>query len=91
MTRTKRILSLILWALAFATAGFVARYLSHHRFETRYLIPLFCSVAALLEFVIRPALGMRRDLVALFLNCAASTIAIIAMKWLIEGIHPWMR
>lgn len=89
--RTKRVLSLLTWALAFATAGFVARYLSHHKFETRYLIPAFCLAAALLEFVIRPALGIRRDLLALTLNCAAATIAIIVIKWLIEGPHPSLR
>jgi len=27
----------------------------------------------------------------LILNCVAATIAIITMKWLIEGIHPSLR
>ena len=83
--QARRIFSLLVWALAFATLAFIARYLAHHRFETRYLIPVFCALALVLEFVVRPALGMRRDMVVLSVNCAAASMAILVMKWLIEG------
>lgn len=81
----RRIVSLLLWAFAFATVAYVARYLAHHRFETRYLIPVFCALAIVLELVVRPALGIRRDFLALVLNCAAASAAILVMKLLIEG------
>ena len=77
---------LISWALAFAIAGFVARYLSQGDVETRYLILVFWLFVALLELVVRPAFGMRRNYAALILNGTAATIAIISMKWLIEGV-----
>lgn len=91
MTQNKGILSLILWALIFAAAGGVARYASRYLIETRYLIVLFCLIAIVLEFVIRPPMGKRRNLGALLLNCTAAIAAIITIKWTLEGIHPWLR
>lgn len=90
MTQYNRILSSILWALTFAAAGGAARYASRYLIETRYIIALFCLLAIVLEFVIRPAMGARRDFAALLLNCTAATVAIVAVKWIMEGIHPWL-
>ena len=90
MLRIKRFLPLILWSLAFAVAGCAARYVVHNRLETRYLVILFCLAAGLLEWV-RPARKLRRDLVPFMLNSAAATVAIVAMKWMLEGVHPLLR
>lgn len=79
------------WMLGFAAAGGTARYASRYLIESRYLIALFCLFALLLEFVIRPAFGGRKDLAALTLNCAAATSAIITVKWIMEGVHPLLR
>jgi len=91
MTKYKAILPLILWALIFAAAAGAARYASRFLIETRYLIALFCLLAIVLEFVIRPAMGAQRNLGALLLNCTAAIAAIITVKWTLEGIHPWLR
>lgn len=91
MTQHKATLSPILWALTFAAAGGAARYASRFLIETRYLIALFCLLAIIVEFVIRPAMGGRRNLGALILNCTAAIAAIITIKWALEGIHPWFR
>ncbi len=91
MMQYKAILSLILWALFFAAAGGAARYATRYLIETRYLVALFCLLAIILEFVIRPAMGGRRNLGALILNCTAAITAIITIKWTLEGIHPWFR
>ena len=91
MKQHKAILSPILWALIFAAAGGAARFAARYLIETRYLIALFCVLAIILEFAIRPAMGARRSLGALILNCTAATTAIITIKWTLEGPHPWFR
>jgi hypothetical protein len=91
MTHYNRILSLMLWALTFAAAGSAARYASRYLIETRYIIALFCLIAIILEFVIWPAMGRQRNLGALLLNCTAAIAAIVTTKWILEGIHPWLR
>lgn len=91
MMQNKGILSLTLWALIFAAAGGATRYGTRYLIETRYLIALFCLLAIVLEFVIRPAMGTRRNRGALVLNCASAIAAIITVKWALEGIHPWFR
>jgi len=91
MPHAKRILSLAFWAFAFGVAGFLVRGIFAHGIETRFIILAFWLLAVALEFVIKPALGGRRDLVSLTLNCTAAMFAIIAMKWMIEGVHPWLR
>jgi len=91
MTKSLRLASRIPWVLTFALAAFAVRYVFHNAIETRYLILLFGAFAALLEFGIRPALGMRGDFIAFLMNLAAAIFALVAMKWALEGVHPWLR
>lgn len=90
MAKSRRILSLLVWTMAFGAAGMGVRYWTQFQVETRYLVLLFIVLAILLEFAIRPALGLRRDMVGLVLNCAVASAAIIAMKWMLEGLPGWL-
>jgi hypothetical protein len=91
MTKFLRLSSRIPWVLVFALAAFAVRYVLHNAIETRYLILLFAASAALLEFGVGPALGRRRDLIAFLMNVSAAVIALVAMKWMLEGVHPWLQ
>lgn len=73
-----------LGAVAFVLAGLSVRYFTQFQIESRYLVLLFIFLAIFFEFAIRPALGLTRDLVSLIMNCAAATVGIIAMKWMLE-------
>lgn len=90
MTKAHKFLSLTAWALAFAMVGLVTRLVTQNQIETRYLVVLFCGLALMVEWGIRPALGLKRDWARFALNCIAATLAIIAVKWTIEGVHPWV-
>lgn len=90
MAESGRILSLSLWAVAFGAAGMSTRYLTQYQIETRYLVLLFLALAIALEWVRRPLPGRRVDTTRLTLNCAVSAAAIIAMKWMLEGLPHWL-
>ncbi|QIG53203.1 hypothetical protein G6N82_02680 [Altererythrobacter sp. BO-6] len=86
MAKYRRIFSLSFWAVAFGAAGMITRYLTQYQIETRYLVLLFVALAIALEFVRRPLPGLRVDTARLVVNCTASAAAIIAMKWMLEGL-----
>ena len=91
MISLNRFLSLLIGAMAFATTAGLVRYASRYLIESRYLIALFCLAALMLEVAVRPAMGGKRDFIALVLNSSAAIAAIITVKWMMEGIHPWFR
>lgn len=59
--------------------------------ESRLQIFIFASLAAFVEWIVKPSLGMRPQLPIAFLTGVCSAAAIVLVRWHLEGLcpHTW--
>lgn len=70
-------------ALILTISAFTSRFIFHN-FETRWQILIFWAIVVTYQLVIRPALGRSISVASTILDLVAVTVAIIAMKVLLE-------
>lgn len=71
-------------AIIFTVAGLLSRF-TFRTFETRWQIVIFWTAIAVYQFGLRPIFGKKISLLSTGLDVACVTIAIVAMKVMIEG------
>lgn len=59
-------------------------------FESRYQIVLFILLSTLAEGSLASMHGRRIDTTRLLVGYAASIVAIVTMKWSLEGLPPFL-
>lgn len=74
-------------ATLFAAAAAALRWLAQDYMETRYLFLMFATLAAGVEFAGHRR-GIRANLHRFGGNLFAAALALLAVKWSIEGINP---
>lgn len=59
--------------------------------ESRLQIFIFASLAAFVEWIVKPSLGMRPQLPLALLTGVCSAAAILLVRWHLEGLcpHTW--
>lgn len=59
--------------------------------ESRLQIFIFASLAAFVEWIVKPSLGMRPQLPLALLTGVCSAAAIVLVRWHLEGLcpHTW--
>ena len=85
ITRSQKLL-LLCTCIGFAVAGGATR-LHLLTVATRLQIAAFWLAAGVIYFLFRGALGPRVSKLGLAMNGVAATLAIVAAKWLVEGIN----
>lgn len=86
----RRTLELVGWAGGLGLLALALRYRITN-FESRNQIVLFIALSTLAESSLAAMQGRRIDKARLVLGYAASTIAVVAMKWSLEGLPPFLR
>jgi hypothetical protein len=81
---------LILGAIGFGIAAMAIRFL-FQSVESRLQIAVFWLLALALELVLRPSANARPRWIHVVFNGIAATIAIVAVKWSMEGLPPALR
>jgi hypothetical protein len=81
--------SLVLTALGFALIAGLARHYHWHT-ESRLQILAFWGLALFYEVEVRAIGHTGPSFLSFAVNGCAATASIIAMKWFIEGLPPWM-
>jgi hypothetical protein len=71
-------------AILFTAAGLLSRF-TFRTFETRWQIVIFWVAVAVYQLVLRPLFGKQISPLSTGLDLACVTIAIVAMKIMIEG------
>lgn len=79
-------------ALGFAIVAGAARWLLPLTYS-RLQVIAFVLAAVAVELVAKPLAGRRPSLAGFSLNAAAATLAVVAVKWWLEGISlaHWRR
>jgi uncharacterized membrane protein YoaK (UPF0700 family) len=85
--RNSNSISVLIGALCFAVAAMMVRFIIRD-VESRFQILFFWLLALVFELVVESRLRVWPIKSRFFLNGIAATLAIVAAKWLIEGLPP---
>lgn len=90
MESVKQKPGLVLCVVGFAVVAMVTRF-NLRVVESRYQIAAFWIAALICELAVRPSMQAPLNWSRLFANGAAVTVAIVAVKWMTEGLPPILR